>query len=99
MEEAGLMAHDGSSDIKATYAVYRHQLENGPIEPEEMLTDDDTFIWGEYEGEKVILMNTGKYKSCPLDILKSVDRSYLIWMRDTNICAKAKEIITKALES
>ena len=99
MEEAGLMAHDGSADIKATYAVFRHQNETSPVLPEKVITDDDVFTWGEYEGEEMILINTGKYRGCPLEVLKGVDRSYLVWMRDTNISAKSKEIITKALES
>lgn len=99
MEEAGLQPHDGLSDVKATYAVFRHQNEIEPVEPEEVLTDDDMFVWGEYEGEKVILINTGKYKGCPIDILKTIDRQYLIWMQSTNICENSRKIIAKALES
>ena len=97
MEEAGLTAHDGFSDVKATYAVFRHQNETSEVLPEQLITDDDILVNGEFNGQQEILLNIGRYKTVPLKIVKVTDTSYLTWLLSTNISQKTKDIINKVL--
>lgn len=99
MDEAGLTAHDGLSDVKATYAVFRHQMENGDVKPEKMVTDDNILISGEFNGKEVVMLNIGRYRDVPLEIVKSTDRSYLTWLVSTNISKRTKEIINDVLNN
>ena len=95
MEDAGLTAHDGFSDVKACYAVFRHQNETSEVQPENVLTDDNTLVMGEFNGNQEIMMNIGRYRDVPLKILKVTDPSYLTWMLSTNISEKTRDIINK----
>lgn len=97
MDEAGLTAHDGFSDVKATYAVFRHQMETQEVLPEKLITDDNILVSGEFNGQETILMNIGRYRDVPLQIVKMTDRSYLTWLVSTNISKKTKEIINNVL--
>lgn len=97
MEEAGLYAHDGLSDVKALYGVFRHQLEEGEIKPQEMLTDDNFIGYVEYNGEREYAMTFGKYKDVPLEIIKHVDLPYLKWVLSINPCKKTQDIINEII--
>ena len=97
MEDAGLTAHDGFSDVKACYAVFRHQNETAEVKPEKLLTDDDQLVIGEFNGNDEILMNIGRYRTVPLKIVKATDPSYLTWLLSTNISSKTREIINKVI--
>lgn len=99
MEEKGLSAHDAFSDIKACYAVYRHQMETAEVKPTTMLTDDNQLMEVEYNGEKKLAFNFGKYREVPLDILLVVDRQYLQWVLGTNMCNQTKKIISDLLNN
>lgn len=98
MEEAGLQPHDALSDVKALYAVFRHQVETGPAEPETLVTDDGYFAIGDYDGKEMVLMNFGKYSRIPLDIIAVADKPYLLWVLTIDICEKSKRLINEALE-
>lgn len=97
MEDAGLTAHDGFSDVKATYAVFRHQNETSVVQPEQLITDDDILVTGEFNGQQEILLNIGRYRTVPLKIVKVTDASYLTWLLGTNISQKTRDIINKVL--
>ena len=97
MEDAGLQPHDGMSDVKATYAIFRHQNETAPVEPEKMITDDDKVIIVDYEGEDVYAFNFGKYKKIPIKIVKLIDEQYIKWVLTTELCDKSRKIINDEL--
>lgn len=98
MEEAGLQAHDSFADVKATYAVFRHQCETEDIKPEKMITDDGYLTLGDYEGNETIMVNFGKYKGIPLDIAALVDPKYLQWALGVGLCDKSKALINQAID-
>lgn len=97
MEEAGLQAHDGMSDVKACYAIFRHQQEIEPFGPEEVICDDNSLVKVDYEGKDVIALNFGKYKKVPIEILAVVDRNYINWLLGSHISDISKRIITEII--
>lgn len=97
MEEAGLQPHDGLSDVKALYGIFRHQNDEAPVEPQKIITDDNYINYVDYEGEKVLALTFGKYKNIPLDIVCTCDRSYLVWVLGIGVCEKTQEIINDVL--
>lgn len=94
MEAAGLEAHDALSDVKACYAVYKHQNETEPVEPEVLLTDDNTLVMQEFNGEQTPAFCFGRYKDVPVSIVKQVDPSYITWLLSTNVCEKTRQLLT-----
>ena len=99
MEEAGLQAHDGLADAKATFAVYRHQKEQGGVNPETMLVEDDTIANIDYEGNLVPALTYGRYKNVPIEIVCMTDKAYLTWVMGTEICDEAKNIIKNIIDN
>lgn len=79
MEEAGLQAHDAFSDIKATYAIYRHQLSKGNIDKEWLICDDDYITMQEFQGTEQPCFNTGKYRELPVELVVDIDMAYINW--------------------
>jgi DNA polymerase III subunit epsilon len=94
MEDAGLSAHDAFSDVKACYAVFRHQNETASVQPEELLTDDNMLTLQEFNGEKIPAFSFGRYKDVPISVVKQVDPSYITWILSTNICEKTRRLLT-----
>lgn len=79
MAEAGLNAHDALSDVKATYAIFRHQQENLEYNPENIITDDNVLTLEEFNGEIQPVFTLGKYKGLPLSYVCKADKSYIQW--------------------
>lgn len=98
MEDAGLQPHDGMSDVKATYAIFRHQNEEEEVQPEQMITDDDKIMLVDYEGQDEYAFSFGKYKKIPIKIVKIIDKQYINWVLSTDICDKTKNIINTIME-
>ena len=95
MEEAGLVAHDASSDIKATYAVFYAQQKNAPYEPEHMYGEDNTIVDMDFQGTIQPCFNIGKYRQLSIDFVKSIDNGYLQWCVSdkSNFSKSTKEFI------
>lgn len=93
MEDYGLTAHDALSDVKACYAVFVSQNKEMPVEPEKMLTDDDSLIMGEFNGEETIIMNFGKYRQVPLKLVKATDPGYINWLLSNTTSQKTRELL------
>lgn len=94
MEEAGLKAHDAMADVKATYAVWKHQQETGECRYEEMLVDDDSIRYVEYNGKQEPALMFGKYRDVPLAIVCQTDPEYINWLLSKDdVCSSAKSLI------
>jgi DNA polymerase III subunit epsilon len=99
IEEYGLSPHDALSDVKACYAVFVGQNKVSPVEPEKMLTDDDSLVlgeftpFGEHNGQEEVLMNFGKYRQVPLKIVKATDPGYISWLLSNTTSQKTKELL------
>ncbi len=79
MEDAGLIAHDAFSDIKATYAIFVAQQRKQKYGPEKMYGEDNAVADYDFDGKLVPCMNIGKYKNVPLEYIKEHDQNYLQW--------------------
>ena len=77
MAEAGLSAHDALSDVKATYAIFRHQNEIAPVEAEKILVADNTVSLMEFKDNLEPCFTLGKYKSIPVKYVNTIDPSYI----------------------
>ena len=97
MEDAGLTAHDAFSDVKACYAVFRHQNEKAEVKPEYLITDDNILIEDDFNGNKEVILNIGRYRTVPLKLICKTDPSYITWLLSTNICKKTREIINNVI--
>ena len=80
MAEAGLSAHDALSDVKATYAIFRHQNEIEPVEPENILVADNTIALMEFKNNLEPCFTLGKYKNIPIEYVNKLDSSYINWV-------------------
>ena len=80
MSEAGLSAHDALSDVKATYAIFKHQNEIEPIEPENILVADNTISLIEFKGNLEPCFSLGKYKNIPVKYVNEIDPNYIKWV-------------------
>ena len=95
MEQAGLTAHDAFSDVKACYAIYRHQNETDDISPDPMWTDDNMIVMDNIDGNIVPVINFGRYRDVPVSMVKAVDPSYITWMLSSGVCEKTRKILTE----
>ena len=95
MEQAGLTAHDAFSDVKACYAIYRHQNETQEVCPESICTDDNMIVMSNIDGNDVPVINFGRYRDVPVSMVKAVDPSYITWMLSSGVCEKTRKILTE----
>lgn len=93
MEEAGLKAHDAFSDVKACYAVFRHQNETAEVKPEEIFVDDNALYEDEFNGSKEVFFSFGRYRDVPVKLIIQTDRSYINWFLNSGVCDKTKKIV------
>jgi DNA polymerase-3 subunit epsilon len=94
MEEAGLKAHDALSDVKATYAIWKHQQDTGECRYEDLLVDDDSIKYVEFNGKQEAAFSFGKYRDVPLPIVCQADPEYINWFLSKNdVCASARSLV------
>lgn len=79
MEEMGLTAHNAFSDVKATWGVFKKQLEHGDVEPEVMYGEDGVIEPMEFRDELKPCFTLGKYRQLSIDFVASIDQNYLQW--------------------
>lgn len=79
MEDAGLVAHDALSDVKATYSIFFAQQKRQAYKPIQMFGDDNTIMIMEFRGADVPCFNIGKYKGLSVEFVKAFDAGYLKW--------------------
>lgn len=79
MKEAGLTSHDAFSDVKATISIFFAQNREKPVEPEKMISEDNSICESEFKDSLEICFNKGKYKDVPLKIVKMLDKDYMEW--------------------
>lgn len=79
MLEAGLVAHDALSDVKATYSIFYAQQKQCPYKPIQMFGDDNTVMIMEFDGKEVPCFSIGKYKGLSVEFVKAFDIGYLKW--------------------
>lgn len=99
MVEAGLSAHDALSDVKATYAVFRHQNEIAPVEAEKILVADNTVSLMEFKDNLEPCFTLGKYKNIPVKYVNSIDPSYINWVlsKKSGFSTSTKNFIQKLI--
>lgn len=100
MEEAGLSAHDALSDVKATYAIFRHQNEIEPVEAEKILVADNCIALMEFKDNLEPCFTLGKYKSIPVIYVNKIDPSYISWAISENsgFSTSTKNYIQKIIQ-
>ena len=100
MAEAGLSAHDALSDVKATYAIFRHQNEIEPVEAEKILVADNTVALMEFKDNIEACFTLGKYKSIPVKYVNNIDPSYIKWVlsEKSGFSTSTKNFIQKIIQ-
>lgn len=101
MSEAGLSAHDALSDVKATYAIFRHQNEIEQVEPEKLLVADNTISLMEFKENLEPCFTIGKYKSIPVKYVNTIDPNYIQWAisSKSGFSTSTKNFIQKITQS
>jgi DNA polymerase-3 subunit epsilon len=79
MEEAGLVAHDAMSDIKATYAVFVAQQQHEAYDAQKMYGEDSAIIDANFNGEIKPCFCFGKYRNVSVEYVAKYDQNYLKW--------------------
>lgn len=79
MLEFGLEAHNAYSDIKATYGIYKKQLEEAPVVYENMIGEDGVIDIMDFRGQMVPCFTIGKYRQISVEFVAEIDQGYLIW--------------------
>ena len=79
MKEAGLTAHDAFSDVTGTQEVLINQKKESPVEPENILCEDNIIQYKEFEGKMCKCIVIGKYKDIALEYVAKYDQQYLQW--------------------
>ena len=99
MAEAGLSAHDALSDVKATYAIFRHQNEIAPVEAEKILVADNTISLMEFKDNIEPCFTLGKYKNIPVKYVNVIDPSYISWVlgETSGFSSSTKKFIQKII--
>lgn len=87
MDDDGLTAHDAFSDVKATYNVFKHQMDEKPYEPEKMVTDDNFLSYQMFNDMEMVCFTCGKYKGLPINYVITIDKGYLNWIVDKSFCS------------
>lgn len=100
MSEAGLSAHDALSDVKATYAIFRHQNEIEPVEAEKILVADNTVALMEFKDNIEACFTLGKYKGIPVKYANSIDPNYIQWVlsEKSGFSTSTKNFIQKTIQ-
>lgn len=100
MAEAGLSAHDALSDVKATYAIFRHQNEIEPVEAEKILVADNTVALMEFKDNIEACFTLGKYKGIPVKYVNSIDPNYIQWVlsEKSGFSTSTKNFIQKTIQ-
>lgn len=101
MFEAGLSAHDALSDVKATYAIFRHQNEIEQVEPEKLLVADNTIALMEFKENLEPCFTIGKYKNIPVKYVNTIDPNYIQWAisSKSGFSTSTKNFIQKITQS
>ena len=101
MAEAGLSAHDALSDVKATYAIFRHQNEIEQVEPEKILVADNAIALMEFKDNLEPCFTIGKYKSIPVKYVNTIDPNYIQWAVSdkSGFSTSTKNFIQKIIQS
>ena len=101
MSEAGLSAHDALSDVKATYAIFRHQNEIEKVEPEKILVADNTISLMEFKENLEPCFTIGKYKNIPVKYVNTIDPNYIQWAisSKSGFSTSTKNFIQKTIQS
>ena len=79
MEDAGLSAHDATSDIKATYSIFIAQQRIKSYDAEKMYGEDNFIEDMEFNNEIKPCFCVGKYKGASLEYIAKYDQGYLKW--------------------
>ena len=79
MQDAGLDAHNALSDVLATIEVFKQQNKTSPVSEEKMYGYDNIIKDMNFKGNMMPCMNFGKYKQIPLQIIKKIDKNYIMW--------------------
>ena len=100
MLEAGLSAHDALSDVKATYAIFRHQNEIEPVEAEKILVADNTIALMEFKDNLEACFTLGKYKNIPVKYVNTIDPTYIDWVlsEKSGFSSSTKKFIQKIIK-
>lgn len=100
MTEVGLSAHNALSDVKATYAIFRHQNEIEPVEAEKLLVADNTVALMEFKDNLEPCFTLGKYKSIPVKYVNTIDPSYISWVlsEKSSFSTSTKNFIQKIIK-
>ena len=100
MLEAGLSAHDALSDVKATYAIFRHQNEIEPVEAEKILVADNTIALMEFKDNLEACFTLGKYKNIPVKYVNTIDPTYIDWVlsEKSGFSSSTKNFIQKIIK-
>lgn len=98
MEEAGLSAHNSTSDCLATLEIFLAQQKEKEYGPEEILTEDGFIKNMDFAGKVVECFAHGKYSGTPLVYVAKNDRSYLSWViNNAGFDIKTRKICEKYL--
>lgn len=100
MEEFGLEAHNAFSDIKATYGIYKKQLETGPVDYQPMFGEDGVISLMDFQGTVKPCFNVGKYRQISLEYVAKIDQGYMLWAISdkSNFLPSTKEVIKQYID-
>lgn len=95
MEDAGLVAHDALSDVKATLSIFIGQQGRQSYGPEKMYGEDNTIQDMIFLNELQPCFNIGKYRGISLKYVSEHDQNYLKWCISSkcNFLQSTKEYI------
>lgn len=79
MDEMGLIAHNALSDVKATWGVFKKQIEEDMPECEEMYGEDGVIEMMEFQGQNKPCFTLGKYRQLSVEFVSTIDQNYLQW--------------------
>ena len=99
MEDEGLQPHDALSDVKATYKIFEEQQKIKEYGPEQVLTEDNIIIEGNFNGKECPVFNIGKYKGLPVSYISAIDQEYIKWcVEKANFVDSTKNYISKYIK-
>ena len=95
MADAGLVAHDALSDVKATLSIFIGQQSRQLYGPEKMYGEDNTIQDMIFLNELQPCFNIGKYRGISLKYVSEHDQNYLKWCISSkcNFLQSTKEYI------
>lgn len=97
MEESGMKAHDAFSDVMATIGVFYAQNKVAPVEPENIITEDNFVKMAEFQGEQKPVFSIGKYRDISVDFVATIDQGYLLWATGpkSDLCESTKNYLRR----